>query len=95
MKYKFIFSILSILIFSILSTTFFITYLNETERQQLVDYRLKDYFDRLSEIDFTDKSDFEIEEADSLSRDLKNAGVVGFGKKERQRFMVGQRVMPT
>lgn len=79
------------MIFSILSTTFFITYLNETERQQLVDYRLKDYFDRLSEIDFTDKSDFEIEEADSLSRDLKNAGVVWIWEKGKTKIYGGAK----
>lgn len=76
---------------SIFSTTFFITYLNESERQQLVDYRLKDYFDRLSEIDFTDKSELEIEEADSLSRDLKNAGVVWIWEKGKSKVYGGAK----
>lgn len=79
------------MVFSILSTTFFITYLNEAERQQLVDYRLKVYFDRLSEIDFTDKSDIEIEEADILSRDLKNAGIVWIWEKGKAKIFGGAK----
>ncbi|MFP5519789.1 MAG: hypothetical protein ACLGGX_07795 [Bdellovibrionia bacterium] len=81
MRFKFVFLMLSFLLISILGTTFFLSYLNESERQDLLDRRLQNYLARLSDIDFTDKSDEEVEAADELSRDLKNAGIVWVWQK--------------